>query len=244
MTSDKAVSDARTLLNYALGKERVGIGGLTPKEFDELFVDVFNEVCLRELRGFKDLKDLISRRSETNEGALKHISVDIAAAEIVNKASSELACDLSSHMLWMSRGLLSREITYHRHESDEKTTDWEVANKWKNVYAASGCESMLALRRPYDSDYSREGHLFEVGYKYHKVPHQDEMRIYHIEVEYVPLSKFRKHFGEKYPRIACDLISELRFHVSSTVDALQSHAQAFQRTLTDLERLSGAISSS
>jgi hypothetical protein len=248
MTSDKAGSSrTRNQLDYALGKKRISLRGLKPKEFDDFLEAELSKINLRELQGFEPLEELISRRpgsviygSHVRQDPSETVSV-APATKFEVASSVPPPFNLKTHVVWVSQGVLSQLVTWRRFESQEETTDWKVADNWKGGrYIQKMEEEILVLRCPADHSGADEN-IFIVWYVAEKVPHEDEMVVKVVRVKLVPISKFRKQFGKKYPSVAIELISRIAMLSSITLDALKNNVTVFQRSVVDIQRLSDAL---
>lgn len=238
MTADKTdKSLAREHLDLALGEARVNLNDLLPAEFDALLQGVFRELDLREMRGFKSLKDLITRRPTSGSRETWEPTEFVKLKPFIELRGSmpESFDPHNTHVARVCRGLLRHSRTYRRFESHEETADREVVETWGHRAYVSKVEDVTLVLR-------RSGELFEVRYIYEKVLHKDEMLIGFIEAKEIKLEAFREHFGLKYALIACDLIWELRALVHQTEEDLKWKATFFGRLTTKLERLGNAIS--
>lgn len=244
MTSDKArVSVARRQMGFVLGEKRVSLKKLKPTEFDAFLGQVLRALDLREFRGFKSLVEHFSRGSQHNPGDRRDPTDDITVsgrARLVGGAHRQ-PFDFKTHILQVSRGVLTQTAFYRRNESGEETTDYRKASSWSNGgYIFKLEESILVLRRP--SDHSRaDENLFVVRYVSEKVPFESRMEINLIEVVPVPISRFRAQFGSRYSSVAQDLIWELRSIADRTLDALRGKADAFRPIVAKLDLIGGAI---
>ncbi len=246
MTSDTvSMSDARVQLNFALGKTRISLGALTAGEFDELLREILSGIDLRELRGFQPLGSLLSRSpgswiTGARQDPTEVVKVSLKVG-VFFKGPVDKKCDLKTHFMSAHRGTVGTEITWKRYEVDQETTDREVAYSWGNsAYVHRVKESLLLIRRPNDHT-KADDNLFRVTSFQQKVPHEDEMSVHQIEIEYIPLLNFRETFGNRYPSVTQYLIWELRDLSYRTAETLKGQMERFQQQLSILERLSGSI---
>jgi len=243
MTSDKVGS--AVALEYALGKKRVSIGELTPREFDDFLLTVLQNVDLRELRGFKPLKDLLSRRPGSfvcgqRQNPLETVEIT-ASTRFQGVPPGDGQFELTSQVVSVTRGAINQIVTYRRYESGEETTDWKIADTWKDGKGVRKVEeNILVIRRPGNHTLA-DDNLFAVWYDFFKVPHENRMTIGQIKVLPVTLPKFREFFGDLYPRIAQNLIWELANLSRTTLETLQNQAVRYLAQVTNLERLADAV---
>ncbi len=250
MTSDKADrSAARTQLDFSIGKSRTSLKGLRKSEFDELLREVLHELDLRELRGFKSLREFLLSRSPTNvlSGPSNPLRVTaINTTLTLQGLSIELLpgrCPTyESHVVEICRGDVWQEVTYRRHETGEETTDWSVASGWgpRNGYVMRVRCSTLVLRRPNDHTGAEEN-LFVVDYTLKKIPHKDEYELVQAAISPIPLDMFREYFRGNYSKVAQYMIWEARTLASRTLEELRSQARAFEPNVDRLKRIGDAI---
>lgn len=224
---------ARELLEYAIGKKRVSLKELTGEEFDEFLQRVLEGVDLRELRGFKPLRDVL--RSE-NFTVAKEVRFITPRAEDGTDWAG-----LDTYFYGVSMGWENLIQLFARHESKETTNDWKVANEWgESCYLASGSGSIMVLRRAPNHEHADEN-LAIIDFKFEKVPHEDRQIFFEIEVRRLPVSEFRTTLKDRYPILAWNLIDSLRCAHSQTVDALRSQLTSMAQRHATYERLAEAI---
>lgn len=178
MTADKAnKSLARTNLDFVLGRARVSLGALLPEEFDEFLEWFFGEIELRSASGFTSLHSLLTRTPGSYAIGRRHDPAEHVTMKPVIMLEGYLESDFSlsnTHVAKVCRGVLEQVVTYRRHESDEETTDWNVAQTWfRDGYTYRVDNTILVIRRTKE--------LYQVRYIYEKVPHKDEMSIGFVE---------------------------------------------------------------
>lgn len=244
MTSDVAsekrkkrgASQASQNLDIALGKTRISLGKLSTQELTQLIAHELHELDIRELRGFKSLRGILSSRGDEPMGVGEEVV-------FLNRGyNPKYRLDLESQTLKVCRGLLTHSEVYRRYESSGETTDYETFQSWgrNGGYLDRGQQSVLLLRRlPKYSD--EEEVLVDVTYDYAKVPHKNEHVIVHIVAEVVPASHFCKHFADKTPEVARDLFWELRDVYSRTVNELEGELGRIRTKTEARERLAGSI---
>jgi hypothetical protein len=243
MTSDKASkpSEARRNLDLILhaDKHPISLSDLTPEEFDALLRDTLVNTDLRELRGFKTMKDMMTRTPGSFVIGARQDPTETVKANEDTKVEGPLA--LTTHLVSVTRGAVSYTQTYRRYESNEETTVHAIAREWGHqAYVWRSDGTSLVLRRP--NDHSRaDENLFSVRCITQKVPHKDEMAVVSVVTEAIPLSRFREQFKEKYSRIACDVIWELASLSRATLRELESQAENFRRRVAEIDRLASAI---
>lgn len=247
MTSDKADrSPARIQIDLSIGKERTSLRELRGEEFDELLCETLRVLNLRELRGFKPLKDLLTRSPSSvtyggRQDPLEVVRMGLST-QVRHFNTDGMLPNLASHMVQVSRGATSIIVTYRRHESGEETTNWAVATSWGHGrgYVQKVEQTILALRRPNDHTRADEN-LFEISYIFEKVPHKDEMVVVEVLSQHLPISEFRDHFKDKYGKVAQYMIWEVRDLATQTLSELRSQAVMFEPTVRWLDRLAQGI---
>lgn len=247
MTSDKVDrSVARTQIDFSLGRDRTSLSKLRTDEFDELLREELQKIDLRELRGFKTLKDLLSRSPNNSTSGIDQDPYEVVKVSADNKIKhrrpKEPLLTLNSHVVQISRGVISQTVTYRRHESGKETTDWSVANSWGrgSSYVKKVEETILVLRRP--NDHTRaDQNLFEINYTFEKIPHKNGMIVTKIVVEHIPIEGFRDHFRKQHISVALNMVWELHGISIRTLDALRSQAKSFEPIVKRLERLADGI---
>ncbi|OGG93349.1 hypothetical protein A2609_01505 [Candidatus Kaiserbacteria bacterium RIFOXYD1_FULL_47_14] len=241
---------ARETLDYALGKAKyVSFGQLSVSESNELLRTTLQDVDLRELRGFKLLKDLlVFRPGSTVYGGETSHTLDLKTLELSDTVSfltrgfeETLPVDMATHVLRLYRWIWNWQMTFKRNESGEETDDKKVASSWgRSAHHHKGSGEVLAVRRPHNHTRADEN-LIVINFWYEKIPFEERHIITRIEVDDLPLQNFRKHFGVLYAQAAVELIGELRSAYSSTASELRSQLNYIERRTAELERLSGAI---
>ena len=251
MTSDtaSAPSQARQNLDLALGEKRVSLSALHPEEFDTLLRDWLHQVKLKELRGFKPIKDLIAfRPGSTVYGGPKIHTLDVEVLDVADDCSIIGNCgiqqsdiSLSSPAISVSRGSHFRKALYCRHESDEKTSDREIARSWGTQgYHHRGQSAFLGLGR-FNQHARADNSLIEIHYWYKKVPHEDRYVVHLIHVTAITIDGFRERFDEVYGMIALNLIWELERIHQRTRKALESQAVSIGKKELEFDRIGNSI---
>ncbi|MFA5744884.1 MAG: hypothetical protein WC887_01590 [Candidatus Paceibacterota bacterium] len=240
---------AQELLDHVFGKKYVSFGQLSVSESNELLRTTLQDVDLRELRGFKLLKDLlVLRPGSIVYGRETPHTLDLETLEMSDSVSflthgfeKISLVDMNTHVLRLYRWIWNWQITFKRNESGEETDDKKVASSWgKSAYHYKGSGEILAVRRPHNHTRADEN-LIVIKFWYEKIPLEARHTITRIEVDYLPLKNFRKHFGSLYAQAAVELIGELRSAYSSTASELKAQLTYTERRVAELERLSGAI---
>ena len=247
--SKEKKSRARVLLDFALGEKRVSLGGLSFSEFDVFLEEALKIVDLREIRGFVPPRDLLTIKPEAVIGRTRIHTLDIeqlgAASELRFSAYEfeKNPPDLDSHVLRISRGWNFHDIVYKRYESEEETQDRETAQSWGNSsYHASGKGTFLVVCRP-PNHTGAEQNLAIIDFFYRKVPHKPKHVVHKVHATFLPIGKFRHYFGQSYPKMAWEIISELRTACSRTAADLRSQATAMERDETNLKRITESTTS-
>jgi hypothetical protein len=233
------VSKAMWNLKYALGKERIPLGSLRVRELELLLEEQIDHYDLRELHGFRELKDVLEIK---NGGDITMLVASYTSIISGPRGFGEkFHLDFKSHVIKVSRGLLFRKQIFRQYESSEMTEDYEVFRKWgKSGYLCSGTESVLLLRRLPERVYE-EPVLMEAIYEYGKVPNDDTYLISKVWATPIPFSNFCKYFGKKAPEIARDLLWELASFYNLTAQDLQSKANIMRVKSLLKQRLSNSI---
>ncbi len=242
VNSETERTAARQQLDYALGRKRIKLSDLAPVEFDELLRATLADVDLRELRGFKPLERFIAFQSgsggRTSSLEMNNLAID--EATLFQTAGYD-DVDLQTHVLSVSRGVQRYDVTYRRFESGDETQDVKVAIEWgKTCCLHRGSIERLVLRRPRDHS-SGEENFCLLSYSFEKVPNKDLHRVVVINLDWLQVEKFRRHFGATYAEAATSFIWELRDAHARTLSELESRVESFGRTIEKLERLAGAI---
>jgi len=240
---------AQMLLDHVLGKKYVSFGQLSVSESNELLRTTLRDVDLRELRGFKPLKDLlVFQPGSTITGGTELHTLDLETLKLSDHVSfSALGfeetppVDLDTQVMSLCRGFLNWKIIFKRNESGEETNDRETAYSWgRSAYHCKGSGEVLVLRRPRNHSRADEN-LLIVSFSYEKVPLERKHIVTKIEVTFLPLNNFRKYFSPLYAKVAVGLIEELKSAYSSTESELRSQLDYIERKTVELEKLSKAI---
>ncbi len=238
-------TSAREQLDFALGKQRVFLEQLSKKEFDEFLESTLRDLYLRDLRGFKSLKDLLNF---THGGPAYH-TLDVQNLSLSDQVvfttagfKDDLEVSLETHTLNLSRRWFSWKCLFKRNESNEETKDYTEANLWGySGYHHSGSAKVVAFRRPrHHHSYGHES-LVVISFSYEKVLLKDRHQIKTLHVDNLPISKFRECFFASYPAVASGLIRELASAHSRTISEVESQLQSLRKKEAELERVSGAI---
>lgn len=208
---------------------------------------MLNEVDLRELRGFKPLRDLLVFQPGSSGGVHFH-TLDVETLRLSEKVSfkatgfdGDSPVDLETHTMSVCRGYVSGMNVFKRIESGEETSDLKTAHLWgRSAYHYGGAREVLALRRPRNHSCASDN-LVVVSYGYQKVLLEDEHAITSLSVRPLSVAEFRDHFRSDYPRVAAELIWELRSAHSITADQLIYQAESFRAKAGYFARLSDAI---
>ncbi|MFA6278497.1 MAG: hypothetical protein WCS97_00170 [Candidatus Paceibacterota bacterium] len=241
---------AQEMLEIALGKKRICFGKLSKTEVDELLRSVLSEVRLRELRGFKPLRELLTFRpgSVVYGGPTRH-TLDVEVLDLsedvlllANGFKDSPPITLDTHVMSLSRNAGKWTATFKRNESDEETEDYGTASSWgRSAYRYKGSGEVLTLRRSHNHTRADEN-LIITKFSYVKVPLKQRYVITKMELQPFPLEKFRQHYGSSYARVAVELIRELGSVYRRTSDELAFQSDSMRKKVTEFERLSEALS--
>jgi len=251
--SDGPKTQAQEMLEFALGQKRICFGDLSEAEGDRLLESVLKDINLRKLRGFKPLKDLLTFRPGSiicGRGVEQPHTLDVEvldlSAEVDFSAqgfNEGFPVTLDDYAISVCRGKTKWKAVFKRNETDEETDDYRTASSWgRSAYHYKGIGEILAIRRPRNHTRANEN-LITVEFRYEKVPLKNWHVITAIAVKPLSLGNdFRKHFGPSYPRIAVELIWELGSIHRNTSKELASQQCLIDRKVTELERISEALS--
>ncbi len=221
-------------LQFATGEKRIALSELHPEELRALLIKELGGLDMKELRGFRELKETLSRRGD------EPLQVSDAPAFVCHGSPDE-PFTLKSHTIRVCRGVLSQKQTYRRHETDAETDDWETARGWgRSGYLYRGQESLLLMRRLPDY-WDTNGLLVEVAYNYIKIPNEKEYVINEISARPIPISAFCKHFGKEAPAVARNLLWELSSIYRLTADEMENKARQIRQATVKRERLADSI---
>ena len=221
-------------MQFATGEKRVTLSELYPGELQALLTKELNGLDLKELRGFKELKETLSRRGD------EPLKVSDAPAFVCHGSIAE-PLTLKSHTIRVCRGILTQRLTYRRHETDVETNDWKTAHEWGlSGYLYRGHESLLLMRR-FPNYWEANDLLVEVTYNYIKVPNEKEYIINEVSTRQIPISVFCRHFGKKAPEVACNLLWELSSIYRLTAEEMESKARQIRQASVKRERLADSI---
>jgi hypothetical protein len=241
MTSDTAKqSKAAQELQFVVErKHHISLSALLPKELNAFLASELSKLDLKELRGFKELREVISQHRDE---VLMRVSERMPFCSL--GFSEKYQFTLKSHVIQVSRGLLSQDLTYRRYESGEETNDLNVFLGWvpkgRGGYVCRGKEKVLFLWRTPDP-LAHEDVLVEVEYEYYKVPRKDEFMISTIYATRVLVHKFSQHFGSQAPQVACNLLWEIATIYSVTVDSLENKVSNMREKKFRMQQLAGSI---
>lgn len=236
MTSDMAQgvtepSAGRKQLALALGEVAVRLSDLSLEEFQGLFTKWLGKVHLEDLRGFRPMYDVLSRRGD---GSRHHPAVSVSKLCRLHKVAFDTtrgsyAPGHKTQMIRVSNGIHSQELIFRRYESGEETTDWKTAESWgqRGYYVARGKESVVLMWR-YGNHQAYET-LVHVTYHFEKIPHQNEFEIHEIEMRQLLVQDFVEVFGDKAFRMANEILNEIRYAYRRTLDSLEGKARLMQR---------------
>lgn len=231
-------------LDFALGEKRINLGDLSESEFDEFFKKVLGDICPREIRGFSELKDVISVMSSPDRNRntdLNNLSISEDVVLSAKGFSDGTCVDLKTHILKLCRGFVRQKFVFKQLETGETRTDREAHRDWRDTgILLSGERSVLAIRRPRNHSRADEC-LVVVSFKYSKLQCKKRHIVETIEIQNLPLSEFRQYFGKKYPHIAKELILELNTALRRTVDDLELQARIIHNKAVAMSRLSDVI---
>lgn len=221
-------------LQFATGGKRVALGELHPDELRALLRKELDRLDMKELRGFRELKETLSRRGD------EPLKVSDAPFFVCHGSPKE-PFTLKSHTILVCRGVLSEKLTYRQHETGAETDDWKTAHEWgRSGYLYRGQESLLLMRRLPDYWEANDLLMF-VMYNYIKVPNKKEYVINEISARPIPIPFFCKHFGKKAPEVARDLLWELSSIYRLTAEDMENKARLIRQSSLKRERLADSI---
>lgn len=231
-------------LAYALGVRRVPFAELSKKEGDEQLKGALQNIDLRELRGFKPLRELLifSPGSVVYGGARIHtLDVEILRLKEGVTFPEGAPGDLQTHALSLCRRYVQAQAVFKRHESDEETSDWRVANEWGRYgYHARGSALSLMLRRPRNHTPAEEN-LLLVGIEYQKIPHEERHAITSLTAVNTSLEDLRVRFGDSFPEVAIEMLQRLKHAYWETVQELEHQLKRAKGVEAKFERLTESL---
>lgn len=246
---------AREMLEIALGEKRVFFDDLSEADASKFLRETLVDVNLRELRGFKPLRELLTFRPSGS--FLDCHTLDVEMLDLSPEVSLEvtaldpetsirdlenLEIDLDSHFITICRGAKRLTTVYKRYETDEETSDWNVAHSWgRSAYHFKGSCLVLALRRPRNHTRA-DVNLFVITFWYEKVKLDRRHVITQIQVASISINGMRSFFGPSYPRIAVEITWELRDAYSRTVRELEGQLDFFRERDAWFEKRSHVVS--
>lgn len=266
MASVRKKSQAQQNLEYALGEEKTKFSDLFPSEQYDLLDSALQGVDLRELRGFKPLRELlVFRPSSFIYGREAPHTLDVEILELregtdfsngfisVSEKLVEVESDLSlnTHAIILSPHWLRNNVTFKQCETGNETTDYDVASSWgQSAYHYSGTAEVLVLRRPRNHTCASQN-LFVIKFWYEKVPFERNHLIMRLEVVMGSFDQSRQrlgpmlhqHFGSMYAKVVVQLVCELCVAYTRTLDDLARQSRLLRGKAAELNRLSGAIMS-
>jgi len=241
-------TDCRTpackLLDAALGRERVNFGELSEAEANERLCSVLNTIDLRELRGFKPVRELlVFRPISVRQGLAARRTLSVETLEFSNSVTFDGDAETGpdTHAMRLCFNHDRSHETFKRNESQEETTDRVMAVSWGcSAYHQRGYVEMLALRRPRNHKPADEN-LFVICYSYEKVHLEERHVITSVRLSSLPLDGLRHYFGEKYAYAMVEMVRGFDKACGNTVSALQNQLAEAQRTAEAVERLRDSI---
>lgn len=240
-----SATPAQQMLDYALGKKRVSFGELSQAEGDEILRRELYEMDLRELRGFKPLRNLFTYSPGSFViGSCRTHTLAVQTlflSETVSFCSDDPSVDLDTQMTRINRDYIHRQNIFKRHETQEETMDPKVARSWgESAYHWQGSAEVLTLRRP--RNHTRgDANLFRVALSYEKVPLKDEHAITHLTATKLPFENLRPFLRDQYPRVAVEIIQDIRDAYKSTAGELENQMRMMERRAAELEKLTNAL---
>ncbi len=236
-------SKAQRDLDFALGKNRVPLDDLSNYEFCVFLKNALDEVNLREMRGFTELRNLLSFASKEFLRSPYNLNM-LVLGEGFKLTTSNPGLTLYDHVQDIGGCLLTQEMLYKRYESNETTGDeMKARNGWgqNGGYLLSGKRQILVLHRPRD-DSSASSNLFTVDYWFVRVPKAERHVIHSIDISHLPPVAFRKRFlGNRAAEIACGMVSQLQTILDRTVDGLLEKSRSFERVSAKIKRMRDAV---
>jgi len=251
LVSEGLKTQAQEMLEFALGQKRICFGELSETEGDRLLESALKDVNLRELRGFKPLRNLLTfRPNSIIYGREQPHTLDVEVLDLSAEVDFSTqgfdegsSITLDDYAISVCRGKTKGKVIFKRSETDEETSDYREASSWgRSAYHYKGSGEILAIRRPRNHTRANEN-LIVIEVQYEKVPHKNCHLITSIVLKPLSLGDdFRKHFGPLYPRIAVELIWELGSIYRNTSKELASQQCLIDRKVMELERVSEALS--
>ena len=241
---EKVPVSSSEALAYALGVRLVSFGELPQAEGDDLLRTTLQNIDLRELRGFKPLRELLtfSPGSVVYGGARIH-TLEVETLQLKEGVAFEedAAADLTTHALPLCRRYIEMEPVFKRYESDEETGSWRTAHQWgQAAYHARGTTRSLVLRRPRNHT-PAEANLLLVGATYEKVPREDRHVITSLIVTNPTLADLRVRYADSFAEVAIELLQQLKRAYAETVGELRYQLKQAQKVEAKLERIMGSL---
>jgi hypothetical protein len=239
VSPEEKKSAAQHDLDLVLGKRNVKLNGLTPAEFYEFLRQALENIDLHELRGFRPLKEeLTARGRDPTPNQMDLGRVEMAEGVTVSSEGFEEPITLDSHVLCVTRGVITQNLVWKVFETGVESDDYRVTMEWPrgSGYLHRGKREFLYLRRTKKDNYASQN-LVHVAFSFVKVVGEACHRVTDVSAVHVSLDRFMKHFGHKYAEVAKGLIGELWTAHGRTVSALESQLDRFRKTTGRFERM-------
>ncbi len=249
MTSVKDQSTAAKLLMIATGEARhqIGIKNMRPKEVADLLREHLYPSDIRELDGFKELGQELSRKTSV----LAELDIQTRPDTIVQWEGALPSFLLTIHSQVTGITVFNQQLTYKKYEGGEETTDWKHFHEnWKGRgYIKSGREEALLLRRLPERLETGKGMVFpteddmliEVSYEFIKVPDKKLWEIKTVHARSVPLSSFRKRFDGNPSRMIMQVLRQITSLCNRTAGELKHKASRLEKKAAALDRLLDSV---
>ncbi len=243
MTSDTTTkkTKARKELDIAMGRGKVSLSTMSDNEVGELLESELFNVELRDLRGFKPLKDILNTRFN-DSSFVGHMFL---FQNVEFRLSKEIAPDFADgegemfeqYFLLLQSYFSPDNFNYFVKETGQKITRDELNKSYResDVVLRSGTFSVLVLRRPRDRSPATKN-LFHIYCSFEKVPLKQEYEIMEISIKKISIDDL-----VLCASMAMDVLGGVNSAYYKTQSELDSDAKRFRAMSDHWERLVRAL---
>jgi len=233
-------SKAADLLGFALGKRGVHLSKLSKDELTELLAGRIGGIDFRELRGFSEVREVISWCGEGEQTIVSPFP------KINARGFDRFPFDLKSHVISLQNPLImSGRDTWRQHETGkERTENWPgfSVSLREGEYLYRFERDILVLRRIPGSlsCAPQDEALVELTTRYTKVPQKDTYVADSIRATRIPIANFCEYFGKNAGTAAHAIIYEIASAHEQTVKDLESLVHRTQASAAEWRRIAEA----
>ncbi|PLX24905.1 hypothetical protein C0580_03720 [Candidatus Parcubacteria bacterium] len=240
MTSDLArapegASVERRRLAQMLSGYCVSLGKLRPDEFDDILKKILLDLYIRNLRGFKPLRQSVS------SGGDEPVNTD-DDTKFVAEGFEGVSFTMDTQTQVLHRGVIAQDMVWREDETGQEFSGYshDKPKEWGRITLVRGSQTFLILMRLPKGEYGYDN-LVLVTSHYEKIPRRKAYRVTRLVARRLLVKDFREVLGESAPRVANEMIMGIGDIISRSITALQGDVSVLEQAKVRWRELSGIL---